>query len=73
MTHVTHSPYMTRMTRARVTVIMGGCVTCVTSCFSLQGRAAERRAGAADLVVREGGRRFRQYEGITLRSGDDDD
>jgi len=39
VTHVTHSPYMTRMTRARVTVIMGGCVTCVTSRFSWQGRA----------------------------------
>ena len=39
MTHVTHSPYITRMTRARVTVIMRGRVTCVTSCFSWQGRA----------------------------------
>jgi len=39
VTHVTHSPYMTRMTRARVTVIMRGRVTCVTSCFSWQGRA----------------------------------
>jgi hypothetical protein len=39
VTHVTHFPYITRMTRARVTVIMRGRVTCVTSCFSWQGRA----------------------------------
>jgi len=38
VTHVTHFPYITRMTRARVTVIMRGRVTCVTSCFSWQGR-----------------------------------
>jgi len=45
VTHVTHSPYMTRMTRARVTVIMRGRVTCVTSCFSWQGRAESEVCG----------------------------
>jgi hypothetical protein len=47
VTHVTHFPYITRMTRARVTVIMRGRVTCVTSCFSWQGRSWRGRLGAA--------------------------